>query len=326
MSLTQKHGVQGYVYTSYGKPKYLRHAVASALTLRRYDNHRPIAIVCTQAHLDILNSEGSLRDIFEVKHLLEPQFASIVGFKHNMDQFLFFEQSIFIDSDIVWCKSPDNLWNALSAYSFTTTGVQNADHFFGAPKGLGVLWNILLKKRERTLKKFGLSYLSRVHSGVMYAQDHELTKQVTALAKEMLNRKNETHFQSRLKEIGRSLESCEWSLAMAMSKLDLPVYPWLQGQQSAQLDFIGDYTVHDENFEEVKCLFYTNRLVYSLRGLKIKWLRKFLTAFLTAFSRRGDHMYVKPYCLHFGWLHEKAPYLEFADRVYEELIQDKSLV
>lgn len=317
---SKKLGEEGYVYVSYGKVKYLSHAVVSALTLRRFDKERPIAIVCTKEHLDVLEQKG-LGDLFAVKHEILPENASIVGFKHHIHKFLFFEKNIFLDSDIVWCKHPDNLWLALEPFPFTITGIQTSDNFFGAPKGIGVLKDILLRRRQRTLNRFGLSYLSRVQSGVMYAKDFDLTKKVAEEAQEMLRRIDETHFQSRLKESGRNMESCEWSLAMAMSKLDIPVYPWLQGQSSAQLDYISNYTTHDDDFEKVICKYYPDTFVYNLRGLKIEWLQKFLTKTLSLIPGRGDYINVTPYCLHFGWLHEKQPFLDFADREWEKILK-----
>lgn len=311
---------QGYIYVSYGKTKYLTHAVASALTLRRFDKDRPIAIVGTKEHLDVLKQQG-LSDIFQIKHEIEPENASIVGFKHHLDKFLFFEQNIFLDSDIVWCKHPDSLWQAFSPFPFTITGTQIADNFFGAPKGIAVLKDMLLRRRQRTLKRFGLTYLSRVQSGVIYAQDVEQTKQVCKIAQEMLSRIEETHFQSRLKESGRNMESCEWSLAMAMSKLDIPVYPWFQGQSSVQLDYISNYTTHDVDFEQVFCQYYPDAFVYSLRGLKSDRLQKMLTKTCSLIPGKGDYMKVTPYCLHFGWLHEKQPFLDFAERQWEGLIR-----
>jgi len=286
-----KYAKQGYIYVSYGKEKYLRHAVASALTIRRFDKERPIAIACPKAHLEVLEREG-LRDIFEVKYELAPEHCSIVGFKHHLEKFLFFEQSIFLDSDIIWCRQPDSLWQTFEGFPFTITGNETADNFFGAPKGVAVLGDILLRKRRRTLRRFGLTYLSRVQSGVIYAQDDALTAEVCTTARQMLSRIDETHFQSRLKESGRTMESCD----------------------------IYNYTEHDEAFEEVKCLYYPNSLVYSLRGLKSGTLQRFLTGLLTFFGK-GDHMYVTPYCLHFGWLHEKHPFLYFAEKIWEETIK-----
>ncbi|MGB1216915.1 MAG: hypothetical protein ACPG5P_03520, partial [Saprospiraceae bacterium] len=236
-------GKEGYVYVSYGKTKYLHHAITSAITLRRYDKNRPIAIVCPKEHIRILE-ENHLTDLFTIRHEILPENSSIVGFKHHVDKFMFFEKNIYIDSDIIWCKNPDNMWKAFEPFPFTATGTQTADNFFGAAKGLAVIWDIIFRRRAKTLGKFNLSYLSRVQSGVMYAKDFETTKQVCESAQYFLSQIDNTHFQTRLKEKGRGMESCEWSLAMSMSKLDIPVYPWFQGQSSAQLDYISNYTEH----------------------------------------------------------------------------------
>jgi hypothetical protein len=135
----------------------------------------------------------------------------------------------------------------------------------------------------------------------------------------MLDRKNETHFRSRKMEQGRSEESCEWSLAMAMSKLNIPVYPWLQGHNSAQLDYISDLTDHDDEFEYVSCKYYCDDFVYSLRGLKSSNFRRLIQKFMSLFPGKGDFLITTPYCLHFGWLHEKTPFYSFAETNWKQL-------
>ncbi len=313
---------EGYVYVSYGKEKYLGHVIASVYSLRRYDRSRPVAIVCDKGHVELLHQTG-LDRLFEVIHEIGPEHCSIVGFKHHTYRFLFFEKNLFLDSDIIWCKNPDRLWESLAPYPFTITGHLKADIFFGAPKGWAILKIILLGKRKKTLKTFGLKYLSRVQSGVMYSRDYDLTKKVSEQASMYLRNIDKTHFQSRLKESGRNMESCEWSLAMAMSKMNLPVYPWMIGQESAQLDFISNYTEYNDDFTQVRCKFYTDAFVYSLRGLKQRWLQSLLTKMAGLSPGKSDYMMVTPYCLHFGWLHEKQPFLDFADKIYEDLKNGK---
>lgn len=313
---------EGYVYTSYGHPKYLKHAVSSVVSLRRYDEERPVALVCTEKHKKILE-EHNLTGVFDIIHLLPPERASIVGFKHNIHEFMFFEKNIFLDSDIIWCKDPDSLWQSFKPYPFTTTGTQVSDYFFGGPKNVGIIADILLGRRQRTLNHFGLTYLSRVQTGIIFAQDYNLTKKVCELAQKMLDRKQETHFRSRTLEQGRSEESCEWSIAMAMSKLDLPVYPWLQGHTSPQLDYIGNMTSHDPDFEYVVCKYYCDKFVYNLRGLKAKWLRNMLINLLSFFPGKGDYLKTTPYCLHFGWYHQKQPFYEFSERTWNALKKEK---
>jgi hypothetical protein len=309
---------EGYVYTSYGQPKYLKHAVASTVTLRRYDRKRPVALICTQDHIDYLEHYNQ-KSLFNEIVLLGDEHASITGFKHNVHHYMPFKKNLFLDSDIIWCKDPDPLWMSLSVYPFTITGLQISDNFFGGPKHIGVLRDILLRRRQRTLNRFGLTYLSRVQTGMIYAEDMEITREVCVNASSFLDRIAETHFQSRLNEKGRTEESCEWSMAMAMSKLNLPVYPWLQGHMSPQLDFIESYTDYDSDFQNVRCTYYSDLFVYNLRGLKIDWLRKLLTKTFSLIPGKGDYLITTPYCLHFGWLHQKQPFLEFTEKTWEQL-------
>lgn len=314
----EKLAKEGYVYVSYGHPKYLKHTIASVVTLRRYDAERPVAICCTDKQKRIIEDKG-VSHLFDIIHPLPEEHASIVGFKHNIHEYLFFERNLFLDSDIVWCKDPDPLWTSLSPHAFTITGTLVSDNFFGASKNLGVLKDVLLRRRKRTLERFGLTYLSRVQTGMMYAQDYDTTKKVCKLAGEMLDKKELTHFQSRKMEKGRTEESCEWSLAMAMSKLNIPVYPWLQGHTSPQLDYISMLTDHDDEFEYVNCRYYSHDFVYSLRGLKSDFLKKALISLCSVVPGNGDYMLVTPYCLHFGWYHEKQPFYEFAEHTWLRL-------
>lgn len=314
----QKFGKEGYIYAVYGSVDYLKHAIASVVSLRRHDVNRPAAIICEKEHRDLLEEHGLL-DLFDVVYPLDPSHASIVGFKHNIHEYMLFERNIFLDSDIVWCRNPDDLWTILSTFPYTITGNSRSDSFFGGPKHVGVLVDLILRRRNRTMKRFGLTYLSRVQSGLLFAQDPDVTRRVDHLAAEMLTRKNETHFRSRTLEEGRCQESCEWSLAMAMSKLNLPIYPWFQGPNSPQLDYIRDLTAHDPDFEYVSCKYYSNAFIYNLRGIKNGWLRRLLVRLFTFYPGNNDYMKVTPYCLHFGWYHQKQPFFEFSERVWNRL-------
>jgi len=309
---------EGYVYVTYGDYKYLKHAVASVTTLRRYDKKRPVALFCSAGHQKLLK-ENSLDSLFTHLYELPEENQSINGFKHNLYKFTPFKKNLFIDSDILWCRQPDRLWVSLSAYSFTITGNQIADLFFGAPKGFAVLKDLFLGRRDRTLKRFDLTYLSRVQAGMIYISDMELAEKVCNTSKRFFEQRAQTHFRSRREEEGRNDESCEWSLAMAMAKLKLQVIPWLNGYESPQLDFIENYTTYDDEFHNVQCLFYSNRFIYDLKGLKSRWLQKSIIKLLSLIPGRGDYLYVTPYCLHFGWYHQKEPLNKFAERCWQTL-------
>jgi hypothetical protein len=312
---------EGYVLHSYGPDRYVRHAVASVHTLRRHDPDRPVALFCPESHQAVLARRGLDRR-FDVVEALPPKHQSIVGFKHHLDRFKPFDRSLFVDADMIWCRDPDPLWRQFSAFPFTATGLQNADHFFGGPKGLGVLVDMLLRRRRRTLRRFGLTHLPRVQAGMIYAQDDATTQEVVGRAADFLAQSDNTHFRSRLHE-GRSEETCEWSLAMAMSELDLHVFPWLQGRNSPQLDYIDALVDHDRDFWDVTYRFYTSPFVYSLRGLPNARLRDTLLALAERMPRMGEYVEFTPYVLHFGWLHQKAPFHDFAERAWAQLTDEE---
>ena len=309
---------EGYVYHSYGDLKYARHAVVSALTVRRFDSRRPMAIYCPESHRDLLERSGA-GELFEIIDDLPEGHRSITGFKLHLDRFLPFDRNLVLDSDMIWCRDPDPLWKQLSAYRFTATGLDRADFFFGGPKGLGVLVDILVDRRRRTMKRFGLTWLPRVQAGMVFSQDPALALEVCDRARSYLGRRSETHFRSRLDE-GRTEESCEWSLAMAMSSLDLPIHPWFQSYNSPQLDYVKGMVDHDADFRSVKCRYYCDRRVYSLRGVPSSRLRDALLAIATRIPGRCDYQEVTPFALHFGWYHEKPAFWEFADRSWTEWV------
>ena len=312
---------EGYVLHSYGPDRYVKHAVASVRTLRRHDPDRPVALFCPESHRALLKRRG-LDVHFAVVGDLPPRHQSIVGFKHHLGRFKPFERALFVDADMIWCRDPDPLWQQLAPFSFTATGLQNADHFFGGPKGLGVLVDMLLRRRQRTLRRFGLTHLPRVQAGMIYAQDDDVTREVMNRAAEFLDRSDETHFRSRLDE-GRSEETCEWSLAMAMSDLGLPVLPWLQGRNSPQLDYIDALVDHDPDFTDVTYRFYTSPFVYSLRGLSHAGALDALLGLAEWMPRMGEYAEFTPYVLHFGWLHQKAPFYDFAERAWARMTDEQ---
>ena len=305
---------EGYVLHTYGALKYLKHAVANVTTLRRHDRLRPVALYCPPSHRQALQQHPEA-NLFNIVGDLPSEHHSITGFKLNLHRYMPFKCSLFVDSDIVWCRPMDMLWNQLSAYPFTATGRERADPYFGGPKDLRVIWDFIIDRRQKTLKRFGLTNLPRVQAGMIYARDRTLTQEVCLNAQSFIDRIHETHFRRRTLE-GRTEESCEWALAMAMSKLRIQVYPWMLSHNSPQLDYISGLTSHSEDFEDVRCMYYCDRFVYDIRGLKNHKLRDFCFKLATTLFRRQDHLIVTPFALHFGWLHEKSSFEKFSERVW----------
>jgi hypothetical protein len=310
--------VEGYIFTSYGGEKYLKDAIIAATTVRRYDKKRKIALFCTEQHREKLK-EWNIADLIERVEILEEPHRSIIGFKHNLHRYMPYDRNMYLDSDIIWCRDPDPLWHQFALYGYTITGQESADVFFGTRKHAGIVSDIFFRRRQRTLKRFGLTHLYRVQTGIMYAADRELTKEVDTLAASYNDRMDETHFISRTYEKGRKLESCEWSLGLAMSEMKLFVYPWFNGYESPQLDYIHGMTRHNKNFTEVECLYYCNPFIHSLRGIKHEKVRESLIGMFSLLPRSRDHIWVTPYVLHFGWKHQKKYYREFTEYTWNQI-------
>ena len=313
---------EGYIYCSYGKEKYLKSAFVSAHTVRRYDKERPIALVCSREHADLVESWG-FNDFFDRIEILAEAHQSIVGFKHNLHLYMPFDYNMYLDSDMIWCRPPDSLWHGFKPFGYTITGQDSADVFYGAPKNAKIVLDLLFRRRQRTLRTFDLPHLYRVQTGIMYAADRDLTQKVNELAKNYLEQKDETHFVSRTTETGRTLESCEWSLGMAMTKLKLYVYPWFNGYESPQLDYINGMVEHDKEFTDVTVQHYCNPFIQALRGLRSKVLRNILLSIFSLLPRSMDHMWVTPYVLHFGWKHQKEYFFKFAKQQWAAHFKEK---
>lgn len=321
-SQTHARPEEGYVYSSFGGEQYLRDAIVAASTVRRFDSERPISLVCSAEHIALLQtwqSELNLRNPFSVVIQLHPEHASLVGYKHHLHEYMPFKRNLYLDSDTIWCRDPQAVWHALRPYAYTATGLTSADMFFGSHKNFGVVFDILLRRRQRTLRRFGLSHLVRLQSGVIYISDEQTARRVGQQASEFLSRKAETHFVSRKREQGRTHESSEWSMAMAVSKLGLFVYPWFNAQESIQLDFIEPYTRFNEDFTRVSCKYYCHPFIYSFRGIKGAFGRGLLFFLFSYLPRRHDHLWVTPYLLHFGWNHEKHHFRGFVERQWRAL-------
>ncbi|AXJ00476.1 hypothetical protein CYPRO_1213 [Cyclonatronum proteinivorum] len=313
-------GDEGYVFTSFGKQSYLRDVIVAVDALRRFDTVRPVALYCSEEHANELQ-KLAFREWFTKIVILPQENQSIIGFKHQLYRFMPFTCNMYLDSDMIWCRNPDPVWYSMRPFGFTLTGNKSADIFFGAPKSFGISPHILFRRRQRTLRRFGLTHLYRVQTGLMFARDEQLTREVCEQATAFLHRMDETHFTSRTNEKKRSLESCEWSLGMAVSHLGLHLMPWFNGYESLQLDYIRYLTHHNADFTKVACKYYCNPFIYGLRGIKTLWVHKLLKSLFWALPRSNDHIWVTPYLLHFGWLHEKEVFEAYAERRWTQLTQ-----
>ena len=107
---------------------------------------------------------------------------------------------------------------------------------------------------------------------------------------------------------------------MAMSTMRIPIFPWFQGYDSPQLDFVEGLTDFEPAFRQVVCKLYCDRVVYSLRSLASRPLRDALLTVFTSIPGKGDFMEVTPFMIHFGSLRYKQTFMDFAAWVWNDLV------
>ena len=315
---------EGYVLHTYGSERHLQRAVASAATLRRYDIHRPIALYCPRRHRQLLERHR-LEELFHVIEPLPSEHRSTTGFKHHLYAFKPFQRSLYVDANVAWCRDPEPLWTRLRTYDFTALGLDRAGALFAARRGLQGFGDLLINRRDRTLRYFGLSHLPEVDTGLVYAADDALTEQVCEAAAHFLSRQGETHFRSYYGD-GNPGEACAWSLAMAFSRLEIAILPKFDAYNSPQLNFEKGTTDFDPRFDHVRCRYYSSRMRRAARGAGSTPLRNALDFLASKLPGGSDYLEVTPYTLHFGGMDRRSPFDEFTARVWSALVKQERAV
>jgi hypothetical protein len=91
-------------------------ARALSLSYRRHNQLRPFAIVT-----DDRNAKD-LENYFDVVIPLNPTYGVGVVQKLNVDRYTPFDETLFVDSDCLFYKSPERLWRLYSGKDFTVRG------------------------------------------------------------------------------------------------------------------------------------------------------------------------------------------------------------
>ena len=145
-----------------------------------------------------------------------------------MDKYWFFDQQIYLDSDILWCKHPNVLWKAFEPHNICAIGHPKAGGTFGYCYGKEYISNILLFKRKRTLRKFNLKGIPRISAIAIFSKNRDITASACQQARWFFTQKHLTHFNGGKNIRIDNEESCEWSMAMAWAKFHLSVIKFVQ--------------------------------------------------------------------------------------------------
>ena len=107
---------EGLITIAYGPEKYIRMARALALSYRRQNQRRPFAIVTDDSNTKVLEN------YFDVVIPLNSTYGLGVVQKLNVDRYSPFDETLFIDSDCIFYKSPERIWRLYAGKDFCVRG------------------------------------------------------------------------------------------------------------------------------------------------------------------------------------------------------------
>lgn len=107
---------QGLITIAYGPEKYIRMARALALSYRRQNPLRPFAVVTDDGNA------RALEHYFDVVVPLNSTYGLGVVQKLSVDRYSPFDETLFVDSDCIFYKSPERIWQFYAGKDFTVKG------------------------------------------------------------------------------------------------------------------------------------------------------------------------------------------------------------
>ena len=100
---------RGFITVAFGKPLYRAMAHHLLLSYRRFAPGAPFAVITD------LPDDPQMR-AFDVRIPVNPEFGGGVAQKLHLDRYSPFEETLFIDSDCLFYKNPEELWGHFAPY------------------------------------------------------------------------------------------------------------------------------------------------------------------------------------------------------------------
>ncbi len=231
---------EGFLTIAYGAKEYIRMARALALSYQRFNPSRPIAVVTDERNIK------NLRDFFDIVIPLKSEYGNGVVQKLHMDLYSPFEKTVFIDSDCLFYKDPQLVWNSYNQGDFSMRGWRYLTGYSEYEQKDPYLF---LDNVGATLRKRGLSRFPHFNSGVMgFAKNSK----VFELSREIYRDAGGLGF-TKFKNAPLADEPV---FALAMEQLSVELMPWdnVNGQETA----IGMDDCYGINIIEGKSKFIKN--------------------------------------------------------------------
>ena len=213
---------EGLLTLSYGGPKYLRMAQALSLSYRRHNPARPFAIITDQA------SAHTLRAYFDAVIIVKPEYGPGTMQKLYVDLYSPFVKTLFVDSDCLFYKHPDELWHLYAHGPFSVRGWRYLTGGTDYEKRTPYRW---LQDTSQFLKQNGISRLAHFNGGVFYFDRSDTAKRLFTITRSLYER----HAEFGFVPFKGAPISDEPAMAVAMEKCGINMDPWdsIHGMETA---------------------------------------------------------------------------------------------
>jgi hypothetical protein len=213
---------EGLLTIAYGRPKYIRMAQALALSYRRYKPRRPFAVVTDETNAPALSR------YFDEIILAKPEFGAGVVQKLYADIYSPFSKTLFVDSDCLFYKHPDGLWDLYAHGPFSMRGWRYLTGNTDYEKRTPYKW---VQDTSQFLKLNNIQRLAHFNGGVFYFDHSDTAVKLFSISRSLYERRAELGFVAFK---GAPIND-EPAMAVAMEKCGISMDPWdsVRGMETA---------------------------------------------------------------------------------------------
>jgi hypothetical protein len=176
---------EGLMTIAFGSQRYIRMAQALARSYRRHNSKRPFAVVTDEANLDVMGEH------FDEVIPVRPEYGSGVVQKLSADRYSPFDRTLFVDSDCLFYKHPDRIWEIYTGKPFRMRGWRYLTGSTDYEEQHRYDW---VKDTTSFLRINNITRLPHFNSGVFYFERSDTAVKVFTIARSLYERRDSLGF------------------------------------------------------------------------------------------------------------------------------------
>lgn len=207
------HDAEGLITIAYGSKHYIKMAIALSRSYARLGSTRPFAVVTDQ------KNAGELSRHFDCIIPIEKSRGAGVAQKLFLDQYSPFQCTLFVDSDCLFYKNPEQIWRLYSSRCFGIAGWRYLD---GASEYERENSYAFVDNMKEFLNKNRISRMPHLNSGLIYFDRSNLSREVFRVARAVYARRSELG----MRQFKNSPVNDEPAFAAAMAVCGVELIGW----------------------------------------------------------------------------------------------------